>query len=290
MSADATTNPSGYLAATTSRRDFKETEAERPDWDSSVTGFTYHKTLQPSWKLGDGAAPTSSPPSQISIDPFDPGRPPLFNYRLITSAVVPRPTAVVSTVSADGESSNLAPYSFFQAMSHDPPTFVVSPAKGKGTLKNLRETGECVINLLNEDILEASNACSIPSPHGISEWALSGLTPAPSTLVKPSRIAEAAFAIECKLKDIHEVQSRANPGSISSAICILEGVRFWVREEAVDEEKKTVDLAQSKAVGRLYGIGYTRIVEGFQIPWPTWEEVAEGAEREGLVKAKVEGQ
>lgn len=290
MSADATTNPSGYLAAHTSRRDFKETESERVDWDTTRTGFTYHKTLNPSWKLGDGAAPTTSPPSQISIDPFEPGRPPLFNYRLITSAVVPRPTAVVSTVSADGESSNLAPYSFFQAMSHDPPTFVVSPAQVKGTLKNLRETGECVINLLNEDILEASNAAAIPAPHGISEWALTGLTPAKSDLVKPSRIAEAAFAVECKLKDVHEVQSRANPGSMSSVICILEGVRFWVREEAVDEERKTVDLTKSKAIGRLYGIGYTRILDGFQIPPPTWEEEVEKADEAGLVKAKVEGQ
>ncbi|KAF2159550.1 hypothetical protein M409DRAFT_70983 [Zasmidium cellare ATCC 36951] len=293
MTNSTTLNPGAHFAANSARRPFKETESERPDWDTTRSGFSWHKTLNPAWKLGDGASKTAAPPSQIPIDPFEEGRSPLFNYRLITSAVIPRPTAVMSTLSADG-SSNLAPYSFFQAMSHDPPTFVVSQAvsgdQSKDTLRNLRETGECVINLLNEDIIEAGNACSVQAPHGVSEWALSGLTPAKGEVVKASRIAEAAFAVECKLKDVYEIQSRANPGSVSSAIAILEGVRFWVREEAVDEDRKTVDMAKSKAVGRLYGIGYTRILEGFQIPWPTWEEEVDRAEKEGLVKPKVDGQ
>lgn len=295
MTNSTTLNPGAHFAsADHKRRPFKETEAERPDWDVSRSGFTWHKTLNPRWKLGDGASSTASPPSQIAIDPYEEGRPSLFNYRLITSAVIPRPTAVVSTLSADGKSSNLAPYSFFQAMSHDPPTFVVSQAvtenASKDTLRNLRETAECVIHLLNEDILEAGNACSVQAPYGVSEWALSGLTPAKCEVVRPSRIAEAAFAVECKLKHVYEIESHANPGSTSSAIAILEGVRFWCREEILDEDRKTVDMGKSKPIGRLYGIGYTRVLEGFQIPWPTWEEEEGRAEKEGLVTAKAEGQ
>lgn len=276
-------------------RDFKLTEDSRPAWDESTT-FTWTKTKNPNWKIGDGANNKNDPSKthQISIDPHEPGRDPAFNYRLITSAVIPRPTAVVSTISKDGSSSNLAPYSFFQAMSHDPPTFVVGHAVGttgaKDSLANLKETGECVINVLTEDILEAANACAMDTPYGVSEWALTGLTPGACEDVKASRIQEAVFAVECKLVATHEVASRAKPGKTSNVITILEGTRFWVREDVVDEERKMIDPAKSKPIGRLQGISYGRVTNAFQIPWPIWEDVQPGAEADGRVRAKVEGQ
>ena len=276
-------------------RDFKSTENTRPDWNHDAP-FVWTKTKNPDWKIGDGANDKDrlSQVEQISIDPHEEGRDPAFNYRLITSAVIPRPTAVISTVSADGTSTNLAPYSFFQAMSHDPPTFVVGHAVGKtapkDSLANLKETGECVINILTEDILEASNASAIDTPPGISEWALTGLTPAPCTDVKASRIKEAVFAVECSLVTTHEVMSKAKPGKVANVITILEGTRFWVREDVVDEERKMIDPAKSKPIGRLQGISYGRITDAFQIPWPIYEDVAEKADKDGLIGAKAEGQ
>lgn len=277
-------------------RDFKNTENSRPDWNES-TPFTWTKTKNPDWKLGDGANNKHDPSRthQIPIDPYEPGRDPSFNYRLITSAVVPRPTAVISTISLDGKTTNLAPYSFFQAMSHDPPTFVIGHAYGvsspKDSLTNLQQTKECVINILTEDILEASNASALPTPYGISEWALTGLTPGPCKDVKPSRIVEAVFAVECTLVATHEVMSKSQPGKIANVITILEGSRFWVREDVVDAERKHIDPAKSKPIGRMQGISYGRVTDFFQIPWPAWnDEVRTGAEAEGMIQGKVEGQ
>ncbi|EME48417.1 hypothetical protein DOTSEDRAFT_39780 [Dothistroma septosporum NZE10] len=276
-------------------RDFKATENARPEWDES-SEFIWTKTKNPNWKIGDGAGNKNDPSKthQISIDPHGPGRDPAFNYRLITSAVIPRPTAVVSTISKDGKSTNLAPYSFFQAMSHDPPTFVVGHAvaadAAKDSLANLKETGECVINILTEDILEAANACAMATPYGVSEWALTGLTPGACEDVKASRIKEAVFAVECKLVDTYEVISRSKPGKVANVITILEGTKFWVREDVVDEERKMIDPAKSRPIGRLQGISYGRVMSAFQIPWPAWEDVKPGAEADGRVVAKVEGQ
>ncbi|UJO11918.1 hypothetical protein CLAFUW4_02170 [Fulvia fulva] len=290
-----TTNGTGQVdKSKRNPRDFKATENSCPDWPS--TEFIWIKIKNPNWKIGEGAANKNDPSktTQISIDPHEPGRDPAFNYRLITSAVIPRPTAVVSTISKDGQSTNLAPYSFFQAMSHDPPTFVVGHAIGssaaKDSLANLRDTGECVINVLTEDILEAANACAMDTPYGIYEWALTGLTPAPCTDVKASRIQEAVFAAECKLVGTHEVASQSKPGKTSNVITILEGTKFWVREDVVDDERKFIDPAKSKPIGRLQGISYGRVTNAFQIPWPIWEDVKPGAEAEGRVVPKVEGQ
>lgn len=276
-------------------RDFKTIENNRPDWNES-TPFVWTKTKRPDWKVGDGANNKDelSQTNQISIDPYEESRDPALNYRLITSAVVPRPTAVISTVSPDGQTSNLAPYSFFQAMSHDPPTFVVGHAVGsssaKDSLTNIRETGECVINMLTEDILEAANAAAVATPYGISEWALTGLTPGACTDVRPSRIVEAVFAVECKLVATHEIMSRSQAGKVANVITILEGSRFWVREDVVDDERKYIDPAKSKPIGRLQGISHGRITDAFQIPWPAWDDVKDAAEAEGRIKSKVEGQ
>jgi flavin reductase (DIM6/NTAB) family NADH-FMN oxidoreductase RutF len=89
-------------------------------------------------------------------------------------------------------------------INHDPPLFVVGFAGGfdnaKDSLKNLQESGECVINMISEHFVEAANFTSINAPYGVSEWAISGLTPAPSTTVKATRVKESVFAIEGKLE------------------------------------------------------------------------------------------
>lgn len=151
----------------------------------------------------------------------------------------------MSTRSKDGSSSNLAPFSYTQVVNHDPPVFIVGYAGGfdraKDSLKNLMETGECVINIISEHYIEAANATSVNSPYGISEWALTGLTPAPCKEVQASRVKEAVFSVEGKLMDTKEFESRGTPGKKTGVLAIIEGVRFWAREDAINEDKNLID-------------------------------------------------
>ncbi|PWY71009.1 hypothetical protein BO70DRAFT_399622 [Aspergillus heteromorphus CBS 117.55] len=107
------------------------------------------------------------------IDPYAADRPMINNYRLLVSGIAPRPIGFISTVSADGQTENLAPFSYFQAMDHDPPMFMVGFSSRPGPVK---DTGECVINTVSENMIEAVNVTSIDAPYGVSEWKVSGCT------------------------------------------------------------------------------------------------------------------
>lgn len=185
---------------------FKEVEASRPGWDNDAT-WHYTQTRNPSWKPGDGANDNgeSLKKNHICIDPYEDGRPATFNYKLLISAIIPRPIGFVSTRSKDGTSTNLAPFSYTQVINHDPPVFIVGYAGGfdkqKDSLKNLMESGECTINIISEHYLEAANATSVNAPYGVSEWALTGLTPAECEVVKASRVKEAVFSVEGTLSE-----------------------------------------------------------------------------------------
>jgi flavin reductase (DIM6/NTAB) family NADH-FMN oxidoreductase RutF len=234
--------------------DFKKVEASRPPWDSS-SQFRYTQTIKPSWVPGDGANGSDAEAKakkHVSIDPYEADRPAAFNSKLLISAVVPRPIAFVSTRSADGTVTNLAPFSYFQMINHDPPLFVIGfasaleAAKAKDTLRLLHETGEAVINIISEGFIEAANATSVNAPLGVSEWDVSGLTSlSDCEQVKPARVAEAVFSIEAKLESVREFESKAKPGKPSGTLAILEGVRFWVREDAINEERNLIDPAVS---------------------------------------------
>jgi flavin reductase (DIM6/NTAB) family NADH-FMN oxidoreductase RutF len=275
--------------------DFKKVEASRPDWDST-TEWHYTKTKNPSWKAGDGANDNgeSLKKNHVEIDPYAEGRPATFNYKLMISAIIPRPVGFVSTRSADGSSTNLAPFSYTQMVNHDPPVFIVGYAggfdKAKDSLRNLMETKECVINIISEHYLEAANATSVNAPYGVSEWALTGLTPAPCTQVKASRVKEAVFSVEGKLMNTQEFESRAEKGKKTGVLAVIEGVRFWAREDAINEDRNLIDPNVLRPIARLGGITYTRVMEGIEIPRPDWEEMKKDAEPRGLVKAKRDDQ
>ena len=164
----------------------------------------------------------------MEIDPYQDGRPATFNYKLLISAIIPRPIGFVSTRSKDGSSTNLAPFSYTQVINHDPPVFIVGYAGGmdhaKDSLRNLVESGECTINIISEHFIEAANATSVNAPYGVSEWALTGLTPAPCTDVKASRVKEAIFSVEGKLIETKEFESRATPGKKTGVLAIIEGL------------------------------------------------------------------
>ncbi|KAI0436546.1 FMN-binding split barrel [Xylaria telfairii] len=262
--------------------DFKTVEASRPDWDTSATA-RYTKTADPSWTAGSGAnhlASTAPAARQhIAIDPYEEGRPATFNYKLLISAITPRPIGFVSTRSggSEGEETfNLAPFSYFNVVNTDPPIFslgISSPlSKPKDTLRHLVANGECTVNIISEHFIEAANSTSIDAPTGLSEWVVSGLTPVHDcATVRTPRAKEAVFSVECKVESIREFDSRAAPGKKSGCLVLLEGTRFWVREDAINEDRNAVAADILRPMSRLGGITYGRTTEIIELPRPVFE-------------------
>ena len=257
------------------RRDFKELEAQRPAFDNTTT-FSLSKTVSPGWQWGEGANDhgIGLRRRHTEIDPNGPGRNAMQNYKLLISGIIPRPIGFVSSRSADGTARNLAPFSYTQVVNNDPPIFVVgfTGSNDKDTLKNLKSTGECVINIVSEHFIEAANATAIDAPYGVSEWMLTGLTPMPCHEVKVDRVGESIFSIEGKLVEVKEFESRFTKGVRSGSLAIIEGVYFWVRDDALSEDEATIDPRVLRPIARLGGITYGRVTDAFEIPRPKFED------------------
>ncbi|KAF7563415.1 hypothetical protein G7046_g726 [Stylonectria norvegica] len=258
--------------------DFDDIVAKRPDFDHSNSPIEVTKSPNPDWNYGEGLGKLSPETSHVhkEIDPYAPDRPMVSNYRLLVSGIAPRPIGFVSTVSGDGKTKNLSPFSYFQVIDHDPPMFVVGfssrPGRVKDTFRNLKETGECVINTVSENMIEAVNATSIDAPYGVSEWEVSGLHEAPTTTVKPSRVRESVFSIEGKVMDIKEFTDHANPGMSIASLVLIKASRFWVREDAANEDFSHIDLEKLRPLGQLGGMSYGRITSTFEMPRRRWED------------------
>ena len=202
------------------RLNFKDIEAVRPPLESK-SSFHYTKSVCPDWRPGSGANSNGwkSHP-RVTFSPYEPGRTPQDNYKLLISGIVPRPIGFISSMSSDGV-PNLAPMSYTQMVNHDPPVLVVGISMGRGlekdTLRNILETGECTVSIVSEWFVEAANYTCIDAPYGVSEWSLSGLTPAPSKVVKPACVAESPFSIECKVLLSHCYLSLLNHLSLHRA-------------------------------------------------------------------------
>ncbi|KAK5163444.1 uncharacterized protein LTR77_010626 [Saxophila tyrrhenica] len=287
--------PSEHHVKRNPHGNFKEVESSRVDWRQEGS-WTIYKTKNPDWKPGQGSNDDGEWKNHkhIPIDPYQDGRPATFNYKLLISAIIPRPIGFVSTRSKDGSSTNLAPFSYTQVINHDPPIFIIGYAggfdKAKDSLRNLVDSGECTINIISEHYLEAANASSVNAPYGVSEWALTGLTPMECQDVKCSRVGEAVFSVEGKLLETKEYESRATPGKRTGVLAIIEGVKFWAREDALNEEQNQLDTNVLRPMARLGGITYARVSEGVEIPRPEWDEFKKDAEPAGLAKPKADGQ
>lgn len=181
-------------------------------------------------------------------------------------AIVPRPIAFVSSISAAGI-PNLAPFSFFTAASADPPVICFSPmVRGNGTLKdtlnNIRETKEFVVNVVPEQIAGQMNVCSGEYPPDVDEFALSGLTPVASEVVRPTRVAESPVQMECRLLQIVEVSVKPLGGSVVFG----EVVRFHVQDGIANGFK--IDPDKLNAIGRMGGPTYARTRDRFDLTRP----------------------
>ncbi|KAJ5650454.1 uncharacterized protein N7484_004177 [Penicillium longicatenatum] len=253
---------------------FAEIEINRQDFDHEKP-IEVTKSPFPNWNYGDGVPDNGASLIQKhhEIDPYASTRPMINNYRLLVSGIAPRPVGFISTVNEKGQ-KNLSPFSYFQVIDHDPPMFIVGfssrPGRVKDTYRNLKETGECVINTVSENMIEAVNATSIDAPYGISEWEVSGLHEAPSTTVKPSRVAESVLSVEGKVLDIKEFTDHQRPGMSIAATVLIKATRFWVKEGTADADLSHIDLDKLRPVAQLGGVSYGRVVSTFERPRSKW--------------------
>lgn len=188
-------------------------------------------------------------------------------YRIMTSCIVPRPIAWVSTVSANGV-YNAAPFSFFTGLSIEPPLvlFAVERRKGmkKDTLINIEETKEFVINLVTEANVEPMNLTSQDYPYEVNEFLEAGLTPIPSGSVASPSIQESPIHMECKLDRIIEI------GSSPHSLVIGEVIRVTIDDSIMDGDRISMD--RLKAVGRMGGKWYAKTEQLFELPRLDWRK------------------
>jgi flavin reductase (DIM6/NTAB) family NADH-FMN oxidoreductase RutF len=194
---------------------------------------------------------------------FDLGKMPAQDgYKLLISTVVPRPIALATTVDAAGH-VNAAPFSFFNAISSNPPVVVLG-INGEGidggykdTENNIRETGEFVVNLVDEALAERMNICAVDFPHEIAELDAARLTALPSVGVKPPRIAESPVSFECR-----RITGLSLGGN--STMEVGRVIHIHIRDDLMDMEKLYVKTDQIGLIGRMHGRGwYTRTSDLF---------------------------
>ena len=190
------------------------------------------------------------------------------NHLLLLSIVVPRPIGLISTISKDGK-ANLAPYSFFQAISANPPAILFCPirnrhAEPKDSHINAEQTGEFVAAVVTEEMAEPMNLASVEFPHGISEFEKAGFTAKPAEIVKPSLVGESPVNMECEVFKIVEMDNKP----LSGAIVIGKVVRVHIREDMFDAEKNVVKEDGYNLISRLGGSGYAPIREIFEMSRP----------------------
>lgn len=179
-------------------------------------------------------------------------------HQFIVGAIAPRPIAFVSTIDDNGI-HNLAPYSFFNAFSSNPPIFVFSSnrrVKGnttKDTLHNIKANSEVVINVVNYNMVQQMALASISYPADINEFDKSGLTPLASESVKPMRVKESPVQFECR---VNEVQTLGEHGGAGHLI-ICEVLKIHI-DEAIIDEKGRIDPNKADLVGRLGRAYYVR--------------------------------
>jgi flavin reductase (DIM6/NTAB) family NADH-FMN oxidoreductase RutF len=189
---------------------------------------------------------------------FTPGDEGVNPYALLTSLVVPRPIAWVSTLSAEGK-GNLAPHSFFTVASNRPPTVLFSSLGRKDTVKNVEATREFVISFASEALMNQVNDSSAPFEHGDDESIALSIEMEPSGSVAPLRVAGSPASIECRLSQVVQVGS--------SYVVMGEVTAITVVDEVLVDGQPAIDLL--RPVSRLGGQQWGHPVEPFDLVRPS---------------------
>jgi len=184
--------------------------------------------------------------------------PPHIGYGFLTTLIVPRPIAFVSTLSSSGV-ANLAPFSFFMAGGANPLSLMIAPVLNrdlseKDSLRNIRETGEFVVNIVTRTMAEGMNTTSFAFPADESEWPHSGFTPLPSFNVSPARVLESPAQLECKLFQVVE----HGDGALAGRYIIGEVVAIHVREDLMEGDV----ITPPQPISRLGGPDYLDLASG----------------------------
>ena len=197
-------------------------------------------------------------------------------YKLLVGLVAPRPIALITSLSERGV-LNAAPFSAYNYLCTDPPIVGIGvtnkpgePFVPKDTARNIRHTGEFVINVVTEDIAQQMNICATDFPEEMSEVEMAAFTTAPSAKVKVPRIAEAHAALECREFSTMEIGR--------SRIILGRVVAMYVEDQFVDPAGPYVKADELHAIGRMNGLGnYVRTRDAFMtIPRISYEEWKQG--------------
>ncbi|MBU3031073.1 flavin reductase family protein [Paracoccus marinaquae] len=188
-----------------------------------------------------------------------------FKRGIFNAIIAPRPIGWMSTVDADGK-TNLAPFSYFNIVSNDPPVLVFScntpeDRPAKDTLSNVRETGEFVFNLVTFDLVHEMNMTSAPLPVGVDEFEHAGLEKAPSRFVKPPRVARSPAALECKVIDTVRIKGESNEPEVNVTFGRVVGMHL--HPDYLDKDGRFL-TERAQPVTRLGGAEYA-------ISQPTFE-------------------
>ena len=181
-----------------------------------------------------------------------------FLHQYLIGSVGPRPICFASTVDRDGK-PNLAPFSFFNVFSANPPILVFAPnnsgrtGEPKHTFLNAKAVPEVVINVVTAEMVEQMNVAAAPWDQGVDEFEKAGFTPVESDLVKPFRVAESPSQIECKVLEIKEMGTGGGAGNL----VICEVLRIHIKDDVLTEDQK-IDQTKMNLVGRLGGSWYSR--------------------------------
>lgn len=192
----------------------------------------------------------------LSLNPKELTIPVLQKY--LQNAIAPRPVCFASTVNKDGQ-PNLAPFSFFNLFSSNPPIAVFSPAysgrtgASKDTLNNVKEVPECVINVVTYDMVHQTSLASSPFAKGVNEFVKSGFTPLASELVKPFRVKESPVQLECIVTEVKELGKAGGAGNL----VICEIVKIHISESVLNEQNQ-IDTRKIDLVARMGDNWYCR--------------------------------
>ncbi len=185
-------------------------------------------------------------------------------YKLITGIVIPRPIGWISSISENGV-ENLAPFSFFNAISHDPPHIVfcasTHPDSNQDTLNNILQTKQFVVNMVTEEVLEKMNLTSAAIPSHESEFDFAQLTPIASTLIKAPRVQESPIHLECELVHHYSIENHKEGGA---TLVVGKVVMFHINDEILNENYK-LDSTKYQPISRLAGANYSKIGEVISI-------------------------
>ncbi len=186
-------------------------------------------------------------------------------YKLVTGLVVPRPIGWIGSVSPGGV-NNLAPYSFFNAVSGDPPTVVFSPGAGPGTRRdtadNVKISGEFTVNIVTDEVADAMNLTAAGLPPESDEFDHAGVTALPGLVLGAPRVAEAKAQFECRVT--HQLHVGRQGGG--NWLFVGEVAAFHVNQDLLDGTR--VDQAALAAIGRHAGSTYSRTHELFTMVRP----------------------